>query len=206
MTRIAHYDHDNLNLKSSAIEKLIGDFHGMNLVYRTSSIQSIISFCQQNPPDILLITSARVEESTKKSLHLFATLKEKANFILLTNQVSNWMIPNLAKFGIIGYLVMATEPFNFKQCVQYVIGGRSYCCPEVSSAMLGMNEKNTVEFSNREREILRLVVDDLSSKEIAQRLSISVHTVDYHRKAILRKFNAKGTAGMVRKAIEGGYV
>ena len=60
--------------------------------------------------------------------------------------------------------------------------------------------------SNRELEILSLVAHEHSTKEIAQQLYISTHTVLSHRKNLLLKMNVKNTAGLVRKAFELGFL
>ncbi len=56
--------------------------------------------------------------------------------------------------------------------------------------------------TKREREILRMIADELTSKEIAQQLYISSETVQTHRKNLLIKLNARNTAGLVRRAFE----
>ena len=58
----------------------------------------------------------------------------------------------------------------------------------------------------REREILRLVANEYSSKEIAHRLNISDHTVQSHRQNLMVKFKVKNTAGLVRQGFERGIL
>lgn len=65
---------------------------------------------------------------------------------------------------------------------------------------------NSDHISNREKQILHLIAFENSSKEIAQLLFISVHTVVTHRKNLLNKMAAKNTAGLVRKAFEYGIL
>lgn len=65
---------------------------------------------------------------------------------------------------------------------------------------------NNVTISNRELEILQLVAYEHSTKEIAEQLYISVHTVLSHRKNLLIKMEAKNTAGLVRRGFEQGLL
>lgn len=60
--------------------------------------------------------------------------------------------------------------------------------------------------SNREKQVLDLIIDENTSKEIAHRLFISIETVQSHRRNIMQKLDARNTAGMVRKAFECGLV
>jgi len=65
---------------------------------------------------------------------------------------------------------------------------------------------NTSSISKREREILHLISFENTSKEIAQKLCISVHTALSHRKNLMWKLEVKNTAGLVRKGFEQGYL
>ncbi len=65
-------------------------------------------------------------------------------------------------------------------------------------------EYQTIELTDRQREILKLIVKGLTNKEIAEKLKISTHTVDTHRKKLLAKFKIKNSATLVRVAFELG--
>lgn len=205
MTNIAIYDHDNFKLRSLAFENLVNSISSCKVVYQATSLEAAISFGQHHLPDVLILITSRIEDSFKKALTKLKSLQDKVQIILLTNTVSNWIIPNLKTFGVRGYLVMATRPSSLIEGIELVTSGKMYCCSEVSSVMLGMYTQTALEFSDREKRVIKLLVDDHSSKEIAEILCISVHTVVSHRKAILKKFKVKSTAGIVRKAIESGY-
>ena len=66
--------------------------------------------------------------------------------------------------------------------------------------------ESEVTLSNREKEVLWLLAEDLASKEIAHRLHISARTVDFHRESIKRRIGVQGTAGMIKYAIRNGLV
>lgn len=63
-----------------------------------------------------------------------------------------------------------------------------------------------IAISRREEEVVRLILDEYTTKEIASKLYISTETVSSHRKNIMQKLNARNTAGLVRRAIEGGVI
>lgn len=205
MTSIAIYDHENYRLRTDALEKLINSYVSLKVVYRSDTFESIANFSQTNFPHIVLIITSRVEESVKVVFANLYSLKNQVKVVLLTNKVSNWVIPNMKLLGIHGYFVMGTRSANLVEGLEQVSNGNMYCCSVVSSVMLKMYTDTALEFSERERAIIKLLVADHSSKEIAEELCISIHTVVSHRKAILKKFNVKSTAGIVRKALESGY-
>lgn len=206
MISIALYDHENFKLRADALENFINSYDTLKVVYRSDSFDSIVSFSNTSLPDILLITTTRLEETIKKQVFLaIKNLKNQVRIVLLTNKVSSWIIPNMKKLGIQGYFVMATRSVNLVEGLEQVKCGNMYCCSVVSSVMLKMYTDTALEFSERERAIIKLLVADNSSKEIAEILCVSVHTVVSHRKSILKKFHVKSTAGIVRRAIESGY-
>ncbi len=62
--------------------------------------------------------------------------------------------------------------------------------------------KSNTHISNRETQVLKLIADELTTKEIAQLLFISTHTADSHRKNLMQKLGARNTAGLVRRGFE----
>jgi DNA-binding NarL/FixJ family response regulator len=111
--------------------------------------------------------------------------------------------------GASGYLLKNTGPEHLVAAIRAVIDGKSYFSPEVSVTLLSVftqaqrpNNQNLHSLTQRETEVLRMIAQELSNQEIADRLFISVRTVDTHRRNILEKIQAKNTAGMVKYAIQ----
>ena len=75
----------------------------------------------------------------------------------------------------------------------------------ISITMMNQNY-NDLLVSSREKQVLDLILNELTTKEIASKLYISTETVTSHRKNIMQKLNARNTAGLVRRAIESGVV
>jgi DNA-binding CsgD family transcriptional regulator len=66
--------------------------------------------------------------------------------------------------------------------------------------------ENQPTLTRREKEVLSLILQELTNQEIAKKLFISLHTVDNHRSSLLQKLDVKNTAGLVKKAMEHGLV
>ncbi|MBL3657921.1 response regulator transcription factor [Fulvivirga sediminis] len=105
-----------------------------------------------------------------------------------------------------GYLLKFADKEELKAAVKEVLSGEQHYSSTVKERyMKGVFEKKknpTVELSARETEILKLLAEELTSKEIAEKLFISVNTVETHRKNILLKTGSKTTTGAVKYAIE----
>jgi DNA-binding NarL/FixJ family response regulator len=96
-----------------------------------------------------------------------------------------------------------------------VLKGQHYLSPEISGKLIdgyleGRKSHKTDSLwetlTRREREILKLIAEGFKSKEIADYLCISVHTVETHRSTLMKKLNLHNTAGLVALAIEKGLV
>ncbi|UII28317.1 response regulator transcription factor [Fulvivirga maritima] len=109
-----------------------------------------------------------------------------------------------------GYLLKFADKEELKAAVKDVLAGEQHYSDTVKERyMKSVFEKKknpTVELSARETEILKLLADELTSKEIAEQLFISVNTVETHRKNILLKTGSKTTTGAVKYAIENGIL
>lgn len=111
--------------------------------------------------------------------------------------------------GASGYLLKNAGPDQLVEAVRAVSDGRNYFSPEVSATLLKVFTQaqsparhSGQSLSGRETEVLRLIAQEFSNQEIADKLFISVRTVDTHRRNILEKIQAKNTAGLVKYAIQ----
>jgi DNA-binding NarL/FixJ family response regulator len=111
--------------------------------------------------------------------------------------------------GASGYLLKNAGPELLVAAVRSVMEGKSYFSPEVSASLLQIFTQaqrpavsNLDTLTPRETEVLRLIAQEFSNQQIADKLFISVRTVDTHRRNILEKIQAKNTAGMVKYAIQ----
>jgi DNA-binding NarL/FixJ family response regulator len=122
-------------------------------------------------------------------------------------------IVKMLQAGALGYVLKNTGKQELMTAVETVMAGESYFSQEVSSIMMSQfmtrklanpNEsaKIDVTLTKRETEIIRLIAEELTNSEIADRLGISPRTVDTHRRNLLQKLDVKNTAGLVKYAIQ----
>lgn len=108
-----------------------------------------------------------------------------------------------------GYILKFADKGELRKAVKDVLAGNQHYSSKVKeSYMEGVfdRKKNDhIELSKREKEVLKLLMDELTSKEISEKLFISVNTVETHRKNILLKTGCKTTVGAVKFAIDNGY-
>jgi DNA-binding NarL/FixJ family response regulator len=88
------------------------------------------------------------------------------------------------------------------EAIHTVMKGKTYLSEEASQSLRKMNESDIPLLTRREKEVLGLIAEGLTNSEIAQKLFISVATVDTHRKNLLAKFQAKNIASLIRLAMQ----
>ncbi len=130
--------------------------------------------------------------------------------LLLTMHSDREYINKAIEAGAAGYLMKDCEKEELYLAIKKIASGGSYFSSHVTNSFMeGLNEQtrktitlpNSTELTRRETEILQLVMDGLPTKQIADRLFISVRTVDKHRSNIMEKFNVHSTVELINYAI-----
>lgn len=125
----------------------------------------------------------------------------KAGIIVYTMHEEYWVINELLNCGVAGVVFKAEEPLELVEAVRAVSLGQTYFSSRFTQARALGNGQVPV-LSERERQILQLIGEGYSSREIAGMVFISENTVEYHRKNLLKALGAKNKAHLVMKAIE----
>jgi len=130
--------------------------------------------------------------------------------ILLTMHADDRYVLEAVRLGVKGYVVKTQASTDLVRAIHEVLRGMMYLSPRVSrtlvQAYLAKSELPPDPLTPREREVLRLVAEGKSTREVAEVLGISVKTAESHRTHILRKLDTPNIAGIVRYAIRRGLV
>jgi two-component system, NarL family, response regulator NreC len=134
----------------------------------------------------------------------------RTRVILLTMHSEDPYVMEALRAGIKGYVLKTQAATDMVQAIQEVSKGRVYLSPGVSQAVvtayLARTELPPDPLSPREREVLQLVAEGKTTKEIAGVLGLSVKTAESHRTRIMEKLDIHATAGLVRYAIRRGLI
>lgn len=147
---------------------------------------------------------------------IVTTQKVKASYpdvqvLALTMHEEQGHIVGMLEAGACGYLLKNAGREELLAAVHTVVKGDSYFSNQVSATLLqaltnvkrrSAPSNNNTPLSDREIEVLQLIAKEYSNGEIAEKLFISIRTVDTHRRNILEKLQLKNTAGLVKYAIE----
>jgi two-component system nitrate/nitrite response regulator NarL len=163
-------------------------------------------------PDIVLMD---VDMPEMDGLAVTQVLKKdmpQVKVLILSMHRQTESVLRVLQSGALGYVLKDAAPEELVRAIESVSAGESFFSPAV--ARLALNQfvrgpgegPSAMDLTNREREVLILIADGLSNKEIAARLNVGVRTVETHRERIMRKLNIHSVAGLTRFAIAKGLI
>ncbi|TNF40970.1 MAG: response regulator transcription factor [Cytophagales bacterium] len=164
-------------------------------------------------PDILLVD---LEMPSLNGLELIRRLKQdfpELKTILLTMHLDRATVKEALSLKVNAYILKNLDEFELRIALEKVSKDQNYYSSPVTEVLNSKSRQiqktsnsQIDELSNREREVLKLIAEAFSTKEIADQLSLEVSTIETHRKSIMRKLNTRNVAGLVRIAIQEGLV
>ncbi len=170
----------------------------------------LISFLEKEKADIVLMDINLSDDIDGVELCRIVKKKQpKIKVIALSNFHQAALIRNMLKSGADGYLLKNTTLLELTSAIEIVLRGESYLSNEIKTQM---RDKNVVsndyipKLTRREKEILALIIAENTSVEIAEKLFLSINTIETHRMNLIQKLGVKNTAGLVRISIERGLL
>lgn len=156
-------------------------------------------------PDIILLDYNMPEMDGLHAAREILKKSPRTKILLITMHSSVHILNPMIKLGIKGIVLKNTSTAELVVAIQEILNGKTYYSQEIVSN-LAKGMQNKIEFTRREFDIIHLLKDGLNTKEIADSLSISTHTVDSHRKSILFKTETKNTQAMIKRLEDEGIL
>ena len=175
--------------------------------------RELVSLAASLNPDIVLLDVTMPLLNGIEAARQIKAKNNKTKIIFVTMQLSREYIREAFEAGASGYVLKHAAASELGTAIRLVSLGEYFVSPTASERYLGCetpsNRNPTLLFTAltpRQREVLQLVAEGKSAKEIASILFISVKTVEFHKKRLMEELNLAGTAELVRYAVEQGWV
>jgi len=185
----------------------------IKVVAEASNGTEVVQYLENNPDtvDVVLMDINMPELNGIDATEIILKRFNNINVLALTMHAEESYIMSMIKAGALGYILKESSKEELFQAIEMVLEGKKYYSNEVSVTMINSmmdEEKNpsSAEISEREQEVLALIIDGLTNVEIGKSLHISNRTVESHRRNILQKLDVKNTAELVRYAIQNNLV
>jgi len=196
---------DDHRLFRSGIAALINDFIGYTVIFEAANGDEMINKIKPDlKPDIILLDINMPGMNGINTARWLKTAYPEIQIIVLSMFDDSDKVMSMLKLGVRGYLLKDAEPIEFERALQKVSEGEVYY-PEFVTRLLVDSINNPVDFEKlniREIEFLKLVATELTYKEIADQMRISVRTVDGYRDQLFEKLHVKSRVGLVLYAIK----
>ena len=161
-------------------------------------------------PDVVVMDVAMPELNGIEATRRIAESAPHARVLALSMHKDSVYVREILRAGARGYLLKDSGASDLVSAIRAIARGEGYLSPAVSDAVLDDYRKHVTNpidlLSSREREVLQMLAEGKTNKEIAAILNLSVYTVDAHRGRIMEKLNLHSINELVRFAVRNGLV
>lgn len=196
---------DDHFLVLDGLEVLLSTF---DFVENTKSILNYIELkeiLKKESFDVLLLDIHFGKHDGREIISEIKQLAPQMKIIALTSHSDSVTIKSAVNAGFDGYLLKIDGREDIEKALKAMTNNEKYFSPKTQQTFFEMRtSRNIVELTEREKEVLQLIVHEKTTKEIAEQLCLSEKTIETHRSNIMQKLDVKNIAGMVKKAIMQG--
>lgn len=182
----------------------------MEVVGEAANGRQAIEMAEQLRPDIVVMDVAMPELNGVEATRRLTALSPHSRVLALSMHKDSTYVREILRAGARGYLLKDSFDTDLLAAVRAIQKGEGYLSPGVSEAVLSDYRKQVTDpidlLTSREREILQLIAEGKTNKEIATLLNLSVYTVDAHRGRVMEKLNLHTTGELVRFAMRNGLI
>ncbi len=157
----------------------------------------------QNMPD-LLVVDYLPEEEPEACIDQLSHLRHFMKILVISDDQQVRRINKCIQNGIDGYLTKSCDEEEIREAVQKIMNGKKFICNKVLDLIMNNDHDGLMSLSERELEVLELIVKGYTTKSIAEQLHLSIHTVNSHRKNMLKKLGFKSPTQLISYAISQG--
>ncbi len=190
--------------------RLVLEREGFKIVAEASNGREAVKFAEQFKPDVAVIDLAMPLLNGLDAVREIGRVSPRTKSVLLTMHTEDHYILEGLRMGAKGFVLKSHAAEDLIHAVRDALRGRTYLSPEVSETVVdayrNKTEVRTEPLSPRERQVLQLIAEGKTTKEVADILGISVKTAETHRTRLMEKLEIHQMAGLVRYAIRRGLV
>ena len=192
----------------NGLQKILAEADHIQVSALYNSGQELLEGLENSLPDVLLLD---IQMPDKSGIELAGIISKKypsVKMIALTNVDVLTQMKQMLQKGCLGYLLKDVSPQILINAIETVNNGEQFLNENLKKQLLSSltGQENKQIITRREKEILKLILEENTNQDIANKLFLSLRTVENHRNNLLQKLNVKNTAGLVKVALQEGLV
>jgi len=202
---------DDHALVRAGIRALLQGLEGVTVVAETGNGAEVLELARTHRPDVVLLdismpglSGLDVSEQLEREL-------PEVRVVVLSMHANEEYVLQALRSGAAGYMLKDSATAELELALKAVMQGETYLSPPISKQVVegyvqrvGAEQPASEKLTPRQREVLQLIAEGLSTKEIAYRLELSVKTVETHRAQLMERLQIRDIAGLVKYAIRSG--
>lgn len=203
---------DDHRMFREALRPLLAQTPGFEIVGEAGDGQQAIELCAQLAPDVVIMDVSMPGLNGLEATRRILADRPRTRVVVLSMHADRRFVAETLRAGAAAYVLKDAGFAELVRALQAVAEGRTYLSEPVRQLVVqeyvaGLQREDRSAFSllsAREREVLQLVAEGVSTKEIGDRLSVSVKTVETHRRQIMEKLDLHSVAELTKYAIREG--
>ena len=181
--------------------------HGIAVVGEADTAERAVVMARKLQPDVVLLDLLLPRKSGIEAIPELAHVAPQARVLIVSSQAAPSSVRQALSAGAVGYLPKRSSDSELVTAIRLVAGGGGYVDPDLGAKLVNPNSSPALEpLSERERDVVHLLALGHTNQEIAEKLFISVRTVDTHRAHIMRKLQLETRAELVMFALANGVI
>jgi two-component system response regulator NreC len=201
---------DDHTIVRQGLKLIISSHAELQVIGEAANGREVLELAEKLKPDVILMDVAMPELNGIEATRRLHEVSPRTKVLVLSMHKEGVYVREILKAGARGYILKDAIDTELISAIQSVARGDGYISPAVSGTLLSDYRQNITNpldlLSSREREVLQLIAEGKTNKEVATRLNLSVYTVDSHRGKIMEKLNLHSTGELVRFAVKQGLV
>ena len=200
---------DDHTLFSEGVKAILRSESSLEVVGDVRDGRRAIEKVRELHPDVVLMDVSMPDLSGFDATRKILEVEPTAKVLILTMHEEEELVARCLEAGAAGYIIKDAPATQLVYAIATVMNGERYLSPGILKKVVAGYVKNCQRprtsydlLSNREREILKLLAEGLTVKEVASRLDLSVKTVDVHKYNLMRKIDVHDRAELIRYAIQ----
>jgi DNA-binding NarL/FixJ family response regulator len=202
---------DDHTLFRSGVRRILEEVSGVQVMGEAADGLQLLALLKKKTPDLVILDISMPKMRGLEAIQEIKAAYPKVQILILTMHKSGEYLFHALEAGAAGFLLKQDADPELLEAITAIRQGETYLSPAISEVVPELIRYRKPEsppgevLSHREREILKLLVEGKSSRQIGELLFISLRTVQNHRASIMRKLKVRGITNLVKYAVEKGY-
>lgn len=200
---------DNNLLIRRGLQNLLSSQSDFDIIGEVDCSEQLLKYVRNKKPAVIIIDIFESEHFKVDDLAMIHAFSPETNVVIITNNTFKDDVLNVLNKGVNGFILKECSEDEIIDAVYASSKGEKFFCGKVVDSILEKKLPQNCEplvLTDREIEVIRLIAEGYTTQQIANTLSRSIHTINTHRKNILKKLGLKKPSELIMYAVKKGLV